>query len=124
VFLSVFCGCGGCYGAGEKTMNIDDEEEEWRYASEGFSLHSSIEEQRYKSCKERIRPNLDLDFDCMKALDFEASIERAFLNLGCGPFIHISATYQKDLALEIITTMDIVQSSDGINNLRFRIKEN
>ena len=60
----------------------------------------------------------------MKALDFEASIERAFHNLGWSPFIHISANCQKDLALEIITTMDTVQSSDGIYNLRFRIKEN
>jgi len=40
-------------------MNIDDdEEEEWEYASEGFSLRSSIEEQRYKSCKEELGPTL------------------------------------------------------------------
>ena len=105
-------------------MNIYDDDEEWKYAAEGFSLRSSIEEQRYLSCKERIRPNLDLDFDFMKILDFEASIERAFSNLGWSHFIHISASFQKDLALEIMTTMDIVQSSDGIDNLRFRIKEN
>ena len=107
-------------------MNIDDDDddEEWKYSSEGFSLRSAIEEQRYNSCKERIRSNLDLDHDFMKVLNFDSSIEKSFLNLGWGPFIHISASYQSDLALEIMTTMDIVQSSDGISTLRFRLKEN
>lgn len=103
-------------------MNVD-EEEAWTYTSEGFSLRSAAEAQRYLNCKERVRPNLDLDFDFMRALDFEASIERAFLNLGWSTFIHISGSFQFDLALEIMVTMDIVQSSDGINNLRFRVKE-
>ena len=38
-------------------------------------------------------------------------------------FIHLSAIYQRDIALEIMITMDVVQSSDLNYTLRFRIKE-
>ena len=91
-----------------QAMNVDDDDEEWEYAAEGFSLRSSIEEQRYKNCKERMRPNLDIDYDFMRVLDFEPNLERTFANLGWSIFAHISANFQKDLALEIMTTMDLV----------------
>ena len=43
--------------------------------------------------------------------------------MGWSNFIHLSATYQTDIALEIMTTMDIVSSSDSSHTLRFRLKE-
>ena len=98
-----------------------DEEEDWEFTPEGFSLRTNIEETRHK-CR-RLAPNFDIDYNFMNELRFTPSIEKAFQNLGWSGFVQISAICQKEIALEILTTMDIVNSSDLNHTLRFRIKE-
>jgi len=100
-----------------------DEEENWTYANEGFSQQTDLEKLRYESCKRRIIPNLNLDYDLLIKLGFMPSIEKAFGNLTWSDFIHHSASYYLDLALEMMVTMDIVQSSNLVDSLRFRVRE-
>lgn len=104
-------------------MNIDEDEDQWKYSAEGFSLRTSVEEARYHSCLNRLRSNYDLDLDLMGQLEFTPSIQKFFDHLGWGNFIHISALYHRDLALEILATMDIIISSDLVHKLRFRVRE-